>query len=258
MPGRLAAAFALLLSSSPAFASLAHAQAAEGGGDDATAPEDVRAREAFTLGSRAFEDRRWEDAVRYFERAYELSGRPALLYNLGAAYERMGARERGIDAFERYLEASPNAENRTEVEERLHNLRAGLDPPDAAAEDGNARESGNAESGSNAVDVDAGPGAAPWIVMGTGALAAGLGGVLMGLASAAKGRVESAPMGTYWDTVEGEAADASTFSIVGAILLGVGGAALVSGLVWLLVGDRDDAHRVVAILPGGVSVWGRF
>jgi hypothetical protein len=177
--------------------------------------------------------------VRYFERAHELSGRPQLLFNIGATFERMGERARAIDAFERYLREVPDAHNRSEVEERLHMLRAGLD----------ARES---------PPSDGGPGAAPWIVVGSGAVAAGVGAVFLGLASGAKGRVESAPMGTYWDTVEGDAADASTFSIVGAILLGVGGAALVGGLVWLLVGGDGEAEQGVAIVPGGVSAWGRF
>jgi tetratricopeptide (TPR) repeat protein len=217
--------------------------------EDAAPNNESRAREAFVLGSRAFDDRRWDDAARYFGRAYELSNQPELLFNIGAARERLGDRSRAIEAFERYLDAAPDADNRSEVEERLHTLRAGIgEVPDGS--------SGVADD-APAEGRDGGSGPLPWLVVATGAVAGGAGAVLLALANASKDRVESAPSGTYWDEVAGDAAEARSFSIAAAILLGIGGAALAGGLLWVLL-DGESKAGGVAIAPTGVAAWGSF
>ena len=80
----------------------------------------------------AFEDGRFADALGYFERSYELSRRPALLYNIGTAADRIRQNERALEAFEAYLEAVPDAPDRRSVEARIEVLHQSPTVPSAA------------------------------------------------------------------------------------------------------------------------------
>ncbi|UJR83773.1 tetratricopeptide repeat protein [Sandaracinus amylolyticus] len=93
------------------------AGAQESGGDDA-------ARAHFEAGRLHFDRGAYEAAQQEFEAAYELSGRPALLYNLYLTAERLGDFDTAIAHLERFLaEGSPSDEQRAQLEPRLENLR---------------------------------------------------------------------------------------------------------------------------------------
>lgn len=100
---------------------------------------DEEARRLFQAGQIAYEDARYADALGYFERSYELSQRPELLFNIGQTADRLRDDERAIAAFERYVELLPDAENRRQVEVRLDILRTRstpvADPPAPSAEE---------------------------------------------------------------------------------------------------------------------------
>jgi len=217
-----------------------------------TAASDQSAQEVFGLGRQAMEDGRFTEAARYFERAYELSPRPELLYNIGMAHERANQPEQAIAFFERYLASGEDVQRRTEVDERLRVLRATADegegePGEPAVTTEQAEPSGRSVLG-------------PVIVMGTGVALLGAGIVFLGLASSSANTVTAAAgMDVYWDTVAGDAADAETFSALGAVFLGVGAAAIVGGVVWLIAGGGDDEEDIaVSIAPNGALVRGRF
>ncbi len=92
--------------------------------------EDRREEEARTLfeaGRIAFEDGRFADALASFQRAFDLSNRPLLLFNIGACLDRLQRNAEAIEAFEHYLRAQPEASNRPEVEARVRELRAGAE-----------------------------------------------------------------------------------------------------------------------------------
>jgi tetratricopeptide (TPR) repeat protein len=84
---------------------------------------DEEARTRFTSANMAFADGRFEDALYDFKRAYELSGRPQLLFNIGSTAERMRRDEEALEAYEAYLELVPEAGNRRFVESRIELLR---------------------------------------------------------------------------------------------------------------------------------------
>jgi tetratricopeptide (TPR) repeat protein len=84
---------------------------------------DHDARVAFESGHLAFAEGRYDDALVDFTRAYELSHRAELLYNIGLAADRLRRDAEAIEAFEAYLAALPEAENRAEVQRRLRALR---------------------------------------------------------------------------------------------------------------------------------------
>jgi tetratricopeptide (TPR) repeat protein len=98
-------------------AALASAQAGANTGD-------AVARNLFNAGKVAFDAGDYRDALQFFEQAYARSQRPGLLYNIGQAADRLRMDARALEAFRGYLQQLPDAENRTEVENRIRALEA--------------------------------------------------------------------------------------------------------------------------------------
>src|SRR5262245_50171249 len=120
--------FAVLLASA---AASAHAQEGRGAAPETTISEtpqvsgadaDREARTLFEQGRVAYEEGRYRDAWDYFRQAYLLSKRPALLYNVGQAADRLRKDREALEAFRMYLAQVPQAENRREVENRVRAL----------------------------------------------------------------------------------------------------------------------------------------
>jgi len=101
-------------------APVAHAQSPE--------PDDARARELFLRGDAHYAAGRYEQAVSDFLEAYELSGKPALLYNLANVYERLSDYAAAADYLRRYLE-SPEVHDVVSVRERLRRLELAASRP---------------------------------------------------------------------------------------------------------------------------------
>ncbi|MFT3925013.1 MAG: hypothetical protein QM778_20930 [Myxococcales bacterium] len=107
---------------------LAHAQAAQAAPPQGEVghSRDDEARALFEAGKVAYEDGRYVDSLGYFERAYELSQRSALQYNIGLAYDRLRRDREAVAAFETYLNHEPDPERVSEVQNRVRALRASL------------------------------------------------------------------------------------------------------------------------------------
>lgn len=80
---------------------------------------DAEARQHFATGRDAFSRGDFATAVTEFERAYALSRRAQLLYNIGTTYERLHRWEEARSALQRYLDAIADAPDRAEVEGRI-------------------------------------------------------------------------------------------------------------------------------------------
>jgi tetratricopeptide (TPR) repeat protein len=115
----LSRVFGLVALMSVGVVAAAHAQAPD-------ASRDAEARGLFEAGRAAFNDGRFEDALGYFRRAYELSGRADLLYNIGNTADRLRREGEALDAFEQYLREVPSSPNRREVEGRVRVMREHL------------------------------------------------------------------------------------------------------------------------------------
>jgi tetratricopeptide (TPR) repeat protein len=87
---------------------------------------DTEARALFSAAVAAYDAGRYDDALDSFERAYRRSGRAELLFNVGQCYDRLRRDEEAVEAFERFLAAMPNAENRGQVEARVRALREAI------------------------------------------------------------------------------------------------------------------------------------
>lgn len=92
-------------------------QGGDGGGslDEAARLTFESAREAFVAGD-------YETALARFRQAHQLSPRPGLLYNIAQTLDRLRRDEETVDALREYLDAMPNAPNRSEVEARIRVL----------------------------------------------------------------------------------------------------------------------------------------
>ncbi|MEM9193932.1 MAG: tetratricopeptide repeat protein [Myxococcota bacterium] len=136
---------------------------------------DEAARRIYALGTEAFEAERFSEAANYYQRAYDLSPRAELLFNLGAAQQRAGAIPEAVAAFERFLEETPDAHpQRPEAEARLSALRLRLAEAQTVEE-----ESVPVATSREATSTAEGPGAAPWVLV-IGGSAAAIGGVGVG------------------------------------------------------------------------------
>jgi tetratricopeptide (TPR) repeat protein len=224
-----------------------------------TAGRDAEARQLFDAGTVAYSEGRYENALEYMQRAYELSGRPALLYNVATTLERLRRDDEALAAYERYLAEEPAADNRQDVEARIAILRR------VVSERGDSGGGAGSDSGGAGSDSGGSIDAGPWVLVGAGGAAAIAGGILLGLAAADVASVEGAPAGSYWSRVSDAYGRSEAESIAGAVLLGVGGAAAAAGVVWALVpsgggssGGGERAAVTLAPTPGGLTLRGSF
>lgn len=101
------------------FGSVANAQEARG---------DVRAeaRERFDRGLQLFNEHRYDASLAEFQRAYQISPNPIVLYNLGRVHAALGQSVEATDAFESYLsqDTTLNAQRRATVQQELERQRA--------------------------------------------------------------------------------------------------------------------------------------
>ncbi|HJL18229.1 MAG TPA: tetratricopeptide repeat protein [Sandaracinaceae bacterium LLY-WYZ-13_1] len=266
----------------------------------ASAQEDEQsARHHFRLGEAHYESGAFEEAAHEFEEAYRLSERPALLYNIFVAYRDAGMLEPAVDALRRYVELAPDAPNAEMARSRLRAMERTLARQSASggddAGDSEATTDGPGDEPDD-LDADGDPGAeagdpleatgdeptAPrgseggasgggglspvgFIVGGAGAALMIGGAITGGLALSEQSALEAdcpnrrCPSG--YD-VEGRTSTGEALSITTDVLLGVGGAALATGvvLIFVLQEGGDDPQAAAACGPDGcaVGVRGRF
>lgn len=196
--------------------------------------DDERARTHFEAGRSYYEQARYDDAAREFQESYNLSGRPELLLNISQAEERALHYGDAIAAARRYLDVVPNADDRKTLEERIANLielkrryeelgPSPLAPPgDAVSSPTSAASPGTTTPAAPATDA-AQPGEAKPSPPPTAATPATIGGEPAGPELKPRARPESG----------------NRFTIPAIVLMGTGGAALVSALVTGLVAHAD-------------------
>jgi tetratricopeptide (TPR) repeat protein len=109
--------FALLLTSALA-STPARAQTGGGAPEPAESVEDS-ARSHFRVGQLMYGEGRFDEAAAEFDRAYELSGRPQLLYNAFLAHRDAGHVPEAVARLRQYLEQTPEAVDRETLERRL-------------------------------------------------------------------------------------------------------------------------------------------
>ena len=94
------------------------------------------ARQAAEGGRRSYNLGQWPEAIAQFEKAYRLSGDPALLFNLAQAHRRAGHASEAMGFYKAFLREQPMSENREVAEKQLKELSAqtGVQQPPPAVE----------------------------------------------------------------------------------------------------------------------------
>lgn len=210
------------------------------------------ARELFEQGREAYTEGRFEDARELFERSYERSGRPELLYNIAQAAERTRDDEHALETYRAFLEALPDAPERDFVEARIVFLSE------------RQRDRAAAASAQPSPGLDLGP-APVALLAGGGAVAVG-GAALLAVALRGRNQVEGASEGSSYARVRRRGERARGLGYAGQVALGLGVAAAVTGAVlFALDGDGDgavtapaSARVTVGVGLGHVSVSGSF
>jgi len=235
---------------------------------------DERARELYLRGDRLYAEGSYDEAVVAFEKAYELSQRPALLYDMANALERLGRYEEALRRLQDYVPYAPE-QQRSTVLKRIRSLEARAE--EQRRRDGDAAPPAPASPGNPAGSPEMrGPGEpappapppyepAPsppilgYAIGGAGIASIGL-GVIFGIsASSARSDAEdqcvSDGSGTYCPkAVEGLLSDADSRALVADIALGVGLVAVGVGAYLVLTHDPEAGTSTelhTAALPGG-------
>jgi tetratricopeptide (TPR) repeat protein len=188
----------------------------------------------------------FDKAIELYTKAYELSNRPSMLFNIAQAYRLSNNPERAKYFYESYLRAVPDAENREEVEQRLVEIKAAIKAKEtpAVAPVRYVRKPALRTAGIVAV--------------AGGAVAIGF-GIYFGLhAKDLSNQVDSAT--TTWTAelhqAESDGALANTLTYV---LCGTGGALVVGGAIMLWAGrtrvvPETHAQIVPVIGPHGAGL----
>jgi len=242
-------------------------------------PALAEARSLFIEGNAHYSAGRYALAAERFIRAYELSGHPALLFNLANTYERAGNYEKAAHYLRMYLDGG-NVHDMASVRARLQRLELAVvelqkkgdtSEPEAAAE--------QTTTGTQALTDESAarkrPSSAPYYVAG-GGFVAGAALAVTGamLASGERSKIDELCV----DRGDGLVCPASaqshldkekTYRWVGYGGTALAGASLAVGLIYYLSTRSDDgppqpAGRSVSVVPAstgdgfGVVAAGRF
>lgn len=208
----------------------------------------------FRVGIEAFEAGNFRIALEAFERLFALRGNPDLLFNIYRCHRAMGDPAQAAVALRRYLLARPDRVDRAELEGELTRLDAqaralALPTPPPAPTPAPAPTPPPAPRPVAPTPTPArevGPG--PWITLGLGAALAGTGVALMVLAGSAQSDAANA---TSERARQSSLDGASSQHTAGVVMLGVGGAAALGGVLWRVLAPRGPA---VDVVPGSGRV----
>ena len=240
---------------------------------------------AYMAGKGSFDEADYTTALNYFKDAYRRDcTKPELLVIIARAYELKGDKREAVHALETYLERVPNAPDAEVQKRRIANLKremADAPPPVVApppqpsaaptvAPVVTAAPTASAPPSDESPPPERHHTAPPWIVAGVGAAALVTGAILFPIGSGKVSDAEAAcpnhvcPAGASASIDSGNSG--RTLEMIGGIAMGVGGAALVGGLIWHFAErttPRTQSAKPVIVPqvgPGyaGVGLGGQF
>lgn len=91
-----------------------------------TAQDRKASRLAFGRAQEAYEAGRFEEALTGYREANERMSNPAFIFNMAQCYRQLGAHDEALAHYQRYLDASPTAKNRTVVEAHIQDLQTAI------------------------------------------------------------------------------------------------------------------------------------
>lgn len=186
---------------------------------------DELARRHFESGVAYLQESDYDNALKAFEKAYELSKRPEILLNIATVHERRSDLKNAVTALKQYLDVAPQGDQRATVESRIANLEkrieaesqpkqtdAGTAQPGTAPTSGPSQPDKPVEKGEEPANVPA------FVLLGVGAVAAG-GAVLTGFL--AKGEYDDAKKSCSPHCSNDDVSAGKTLALTSTILTGV-------------------------------------
>jgi tetratricopeptide (TPR) repeat protein len=244
-----------------------------------------KARAHFKSGQKLHDKGRLDEAIAEYQAAYQLSGLPDMLYNLGQVHRMRGNRRAAIDYYTRYLAADPSGRGAAKARSFLDALTREMKAEELAMRGSISEEWRGVVQGASPepyIPPLPAPGTAPTSAPDERPLITRDGGRnlrLAGLATAGGGVLILAG-GAYFglrarslsndldDLMAGDTYDPGVVDDGRAaqrnavILLGVGTVAVVTGGVLYFLGMRRSAEPVLTVVPseggGVVGLSGRF
>ena len=102
----------------------------------ARADDTAEARQHYTKGKQLFDGGDYRGAMAEFATADKMAPSPLLEFNIALCHERLGEKAEAVRRYRLYLDRVPDAQNRTQVEQKIHQLesemKADSAPPPAA------------------------------------------------------------------------------------------------------------------------------
>jgi tetratricopeptide (TPR) repeat protein len=253
----------------------------------ASADDRAAAREHFLKGSKAFDLGLYDEAISEYMAAYKAKDDPALLYNIAQSHRLAGRPQEAIRFYKMFMAKLPRAQNRDEVEAKVAELQKLIEqqkrtqtmPPDqvkplgsepahaetptattapsqptptppAAEPSPEAAPPPEAQPAPAAVDLSAGrtKKIAGLALAGAGIVLAAAGAALEGIAKSDSDALSAADRsgGVYDPSKQHEG---ETFNTVGAVLIGVGAAAAITGGVLAILGFREAKAARAQVVP---------
>jgi tetratricopeptide (TPR) repeat protein len=81
----------------------------------------------YERGQRAYDIGKYADAIDEYAKVYEIGGNPAMLFNIAQAHRLNNQLPEALRFYRRYLQRSPNAPNRADVETKIAELEKSVD-----------------------------------------------------------------------------------------------------------------------------------
>jgi hypothetical protein len=240
---------------------------------------DELARRHFESGAAYLQESDYDNALKAFEKAYDLSKRPEILLNIATVHERRSDLKQAVASLEKYLEVAPEGDQRGIVEARIANLQKRIEAEEKSAPaDGGAplppvEPKPVSEKPAQPGRKTAEPATAPasnvpaYVLLGLGALAAG-GAVVTGVL--AKGEYDDAKDRCSPSCTNDDVSAGKTLALTSTILTGVAVVSASVGAVLLFTAEpakeKTSERRLptphwsvgLAPLPHGAAASARF
>lgn len=214
-------------------------------------------QQALDKANKLYEDKKLEEALEHFKRAYEIKPEPKLLFNMGIISERLGKLEDAVGFYDKFV-VSPDVtlELRAQGQKRLDILRPIVksqreerERAEQAERERLAKQNNTGNANTNSGEQGGqGPKkkkddeptnttrVASYIIAGTGVALAGVGGVMLLTMDPQDAFMQEAAPQDRRNARESR----NNQKITGTILAGSGGALLATGLIlWAISGDEE-------------------
>ena len=235
-----------------------------------TAEKKAQAKLHYEDGLRKYDMGKYDEASEEFQRAFELTGEPVILYNVAQSF-RLGQKyDKALLFYKSYLRRQPEAPNRAEVERRIAEMTEMVDRQRAASEAPptgvlpSDREKLSDKPADTAKETSPPPTttttAAPVeehdyrklripgiAILAVGVAGLALGGAMAALASSSQSTIEGARHGEFTPSLRDTESAGNTYQAAGIACFVVGGAAAATGAVLMGLGYGKKSRTVTSL-----------